>query len=213
MNAMHGFAMAAVALGLSVATLGPRKPEAPPMSKPLRALANVCEERRGVSTEAFERHLARKGSAAWTMAVVGKDAAARGDMVEQISEELGVPVVEVQASELVGRYIGETEKNLDALLKAAEARGAVLFFDEADALFGKRTDVADAGDRYADPAASTIPTRLREAQTMAFVGVRTKLPHREGLRDAVVAAPKRDAQRPEPVEPPWRALCWRPSAD
>ena len=50
---------------------------------------------------------------------------------------------------LVSKYIGETEKNLDDLFEQAESLGVILFFDEADALFGKRTEVKDAHDRYA----------------------------------------------------------------
>jgi hypothetical protein len=50
---------------------------------------------------------------------------------------------------VVSKYIGETEKNLDELFKEAEGLGVILFFDEADALFGKRTEVKDAHDRYA----------------------------------------------------------------
>ena len=50
-------------------------------------------------------------------------------------------------SKLVSKYIGETEKNLEAVFDAAEKKGWILFFDEADALFGKRTSVKDAHDK------------------------------------------------------------------
>lgn len=210
---MHGLAIGGLALGLSVAMLaGPRKPETPPVSEPLRALAKVCEQRRGVSVEAFERHLARKGSAAWTVAVVGDDDAARRDMVMQIAKGIGVSVITVDASKVVGKFIGETEKNLDALLKTAEEQGAVLLFDEADALFGKRTEVKDAHDKYADEAASTIPARVKKAQVMVFVGLRTKVPRLDGRRDVVVDVPKPEDEA-ESAKPPWRALCWPPRAD
>ncbi len=51
---------------------------------------------------------------------------------------------------MVSKYIGETEKNLNRIFEAAEDGGSILFFDECDALFGKRTDVKDALDRYAN---------------------------------------------------------------
>ena len=156
---MHGWMMHHV-LGLSVTMFaGPRK-EAPPMSTSLKSLAKVCEKQRGISAEAFERHLARKASAAWTMAVVGEDPVARRAMVDTIAKAIGAPVITVDAGKLVGTYIGEHEKNLSRLLKTAEQKGAVLFFDEADALFGKRAEVQDAHDKYGDEAASTIPARV-----------------------------------------------------
>ncbi len=181
------------------------------MSTSLKSLAKVCEKQRGISAEAFERHLARKASAAWTMAVVGEDPGARRAMVDTIAKAIGAPVITVDAGKLVGTYIGETEKNLSRLLKTAEQKGAVLFFDEADALFGKRAEVQDAHDKYGDEAASTIPARVRDAQTMVFVGLRSKVPRTEGLRDAVVAAPKPSAES-KPVAPPWRSVCWPPRA-
>jgi len=62
---------------------------------------------------------------------------------------VGRDVYHVDLSQLVNKYIGETEKNLAAVFAAAEKKSAILFFDEADALFGKRTDFKDSPDRYA----------------------------------------------------------------
>ena len=69
---------------------------------------------------------------------------------EALAAEMNRPLQRVNLSALAGRYIGETEKNLQQLLDKAEAAGAILLFDEADALFGKRTDVKDSHDRYAN---------------------------------------------------------------
>ena len=210
---MHGLAMLGLALGISAAMLaGPRKPEPPPLSGPLRALAKACEKRRGVSVKAFERHLVRKQSAAWTVAVVGEDDATRRAMITKIAKTIGVAVTTVEPGDVVGKSIGETEKNLDGLLQTAEEQGAVLLFDEADALFGKRTKVEDAHDKYADEAASTIPARVREAQVMVFVGLRSAVARSEGQRDAVVVVPEPD-QEAKSAKPPWRTLCWPPRAD
>ena len=62
----------------------------------------------------------------------------------------GGELYRVDLDAVVSKYIGETEKNLSALFDEAERSGWILFFDEADALFGKRTDVQDAHDRYAN---------------------------------------------------------------
>ena len=61
-----------------------------------------------------------------------------------------MPLYRIDLSRLVSNYIGETEKNLRRVFDAAEDAGAVLFFDEADALFGKRSEVKDSHDRYAN---------------------------------------------------------------
>ncbi len=66
----------------------------------------------------------------------------------------------VDLSRVAGKFIGETEKNLDRVFAVAEATGAVLFFDEADALFGKRTTVKDSHDRYANQEVSYLLERI-----------------------------------------------------
>ena len=69
---------------------------------------------------------------------------------EVIANELGLDLYRIDLSAVVSKYIGETEKNLRRLFDAAEDGGAILFFDEADALFGKRSEVKDSHDRYAN---------------------------------------------------------------
>lgn len=79
---------------------------------------------------------------------------------EIMARELGLSVYRVNLNQVVSRYIGETEKNLALVLKTAEAKKAVLLFDEADALFGKRSEVKDSHDRYANIEVSYILERL-----------------------------------------------------
>jgi SpoVK/Ycf46/Vps4 family AAA+-type ATPase len=67
-----------------------------------------------------------------------------------IARDLGLDLYKIDLSGIVSKYIGETEKNLDRIFRAAESGNAILFFDEADALFGKRSEVKDAHDRYAN---------------------------------------------------------------
>ena len=69
---------------------------------------------------------------------------------ESVARELGVDLFHVDLAKTVSKYIGETAKNLERMIDAAAGAGAVLLFDEADALFGKRTEPRDAHDRYAN---------------------------------------------------------------
>jgi ATPase family protein associated with various cellular activities (AAA)/winged helix domain-containing protein len=67
-----------------------------------------------------------------------------------LAAQLGLEIFRVDLATVVSKYIGETEKNLDRIFDAAEGSNAILFFDEADALFGKRSEVSDSHDRYAN---------------------------------------------------------------
>jgi SpoVK/Ycf46/Vps4 family AAA+-type ATPase len=69
---------------------------------------------------------------------------------EVLAKESGRDLYRVDLSKIVSRYIGETEKNLRRVFATAESRRAILLFDEADALFGKRSEVKDSHDRYAN---------------------------------------------------------------
>ena len=77
-----------------------------------------------------------------------------------IARELGLELYQVDLSKVVSKFIGETEKNLAALFDAAEAGHAILLFDEADSLFGKRTDVKSSNDRYANLETNYLLQRL-----------------------------------------------------
>jgi len=79
---------------------------------------------------------------------------------EIVAGALGLDVFKLDLSSVVSKYIGETEKNLDAVFDAAASGNMVLFFDEADALFGKRSEVKDARDRYANIEVSYLLQRL-----------------------------------------------------
>jgi SpoVK/Ycf46/Vps4 family AAA+-type ATPase len=67
-----------------------------------------------------------------------------------IANDLGLDLYKIDLSAVVSKYIGETEKNLERIFGEAQDSNAILFFDEADALFGKRSEVRDAHDRYAN---------------------------------------------------------------
>jgi len=69
----------------------------------------------------------------------------------------------------VSKYIGETEKNLDRIFTAAQNTNAILFFDEADALFGKRSEVKDAHDRYANIEVGYLLQKMEEFEGIAVL--------------------------------------------
>ena len=80
--------------------------------------------------------------------------------VEVIGNALNLDVYKIDLSTVVSKYIGETEKNLEQIFSAASSANLVLFFDEADAIFGKRSEVADAHDRYANIEVAYLLQRL-----------------------------------------------------
>ncbi|MBP9183288.1 MAG: ATP-binding protein [Fuscovulum sp.] len=88
---------------------------------------------------------------------------------EAIAAEVGMPIYRIDLSQVVNKYIGETEKNLSRLFDAADSGDAILFFDEADALFGKRTEVKDAHDRYANLEVSYLLERMERFRGMAIL--------------------------------------------
>ena len=88
---------------------------------------------------------------------------------EVLGHELALPMYRVDLSQVVNKYIGETEKNLRRIFDAAEAADCLLFFDEADALFGKRTEVKDAHDRYANIEVSYLLERMERFKGLAVL--------------------------------------------
>ncbi|MBN1439691.1 MAG: ATP-binding protein [Anaerolineales bacterium] len=79
-----------------------------------------------------------------------------------IARELGLDIYRIDLSGIVSKYIGETEKNLDRIFQSAESGNAILFFDEADALFGRRSEVKDSHDRYANIEISYLLQKIEE---------------------------------------------------
>ncbi len=79
-----------------------------------------------------------------------------------LAKQLGLDIYRIDLSGIVSKYIGETEKNLAKIFKEAESSNVILFFDECDALFGKRTEVRDAHDRYANIETSYLLQKMDE---------------------------------------------------
>jgi SpoVK/Ycf46/Vps4 family AAA+-type ATPase len=81
---------------------------------------------------------------------------------EVIAGDLGLDLYKIDLSTVMSKYVGETEKNLERIFSAAHNSNAILFFDEADALFGKRSEVKDAHDRYANVEISYLLQKMEE---------------------------------------------------
>ncbi|MFO0889867.1 MAG: ATP-binding protein [Isosphaeraceae bacterium] len=139
---------------------------------------------------------------------------------EVIANDLRLDLYRIDLSQVVSKYIGETEKNLRKVFEAAEEGGAILLFDEADALFGKRSEVKDSHDRYANIEVSYLLQRMECYRGLAVLTTNKK----EDLDTAflrrirfVVRFPFPDAagraeiwRRIFPAETPRRA--WTPNA-
>ena len=93
---------------------------------------------------------------------------------EVIANELRLHLYRIDLSAVVSKYIGETEKNLRKLFDAAEQGGAILFFDEADALFGKRSEVKDSHDRYANIEINYLLQRMEAFSGLAILATNMK---------------------------------------
>ncbi|MBA4142861.1 MAG: ATP-binding protein [Nitrosospira sp.] len=86
-----------------------------------------------------------------------------------IAGELGLDLYKIDLSNVVSKYIGETEKNLSRIFDEAETSNAILFFDEADALFGKRSEVKDSHDRYANIETGYLLQRMEEHEGIVIL--------------------------------------------
>lgn len=94
---------------------------------------------------------------------------------EVIAHQLQLDLYKIDLSQIVSKYIGETEKNLNRIFTAATNSNAILFFDEADALFGKRSEVQDARDRYANIEVGYLLQKMEEYEGIAILT--TNLPN------------------------------------
>ena len=94
-----------------------------------------------------------------------------------LARELGLDLYQIDLSRVVSKYIGETEKNLDRIFEEAENANAMLFFDEADALFGKRSAIKDAHDRYANIEVAYLLQKMeqREGVTIMATNLRANI--------------------------------------
>ncbi|HEY8870409.1 MAG TPA: ATP-binding protein [Candidatus Limnocylindrales bacterium] len=118
----------------------------------LDLLHQIADQVRGRSTADEDWSFGgpkRRGSGA-SVLFAGASGAGQSTAAEVLARALGFSLYRIDLSTAVSKYIGETEKNLRRVFDAANESNAILFFDEADALFGKRSEVKDSHDRYAN---------------------------------------------------------------
>jgi len=101
--------------------------------------------------------------------LAGAAGAAAASAAATLAADLATTVVRLDLNAVVSKYIGETEKNIDRVFADAERAGSVILVDEADALFGSRTGVKDAHDRYANLDTSHLLARLEEYDGLAIL--------------------------------------------
>ena len=169
----------------------------------LREICSQVRHRHRVLGEwRFERKLSYgKGLSAL---FAGPSGTGKTMAAEVIAGELQLDLYKIDLSVVVSKYIGETEKNLAKIFREAESSNAILFFDEADALFGKRTKVSDAHDRYANIETSYLLQKMEAYEGVAILATN----FRENIDDAftrrirfLVDFPFPDAERRQQI---WR---------
>jgi hypothetical protein len=166
------------------------------------AVAHVRHRTRVYDTWGFSR----KGSRGLGITALFSGGSGTGKTMaaEVLANELRLDLYRIDLSAVVSKYIGETEKNLRRVFDAAEEGGAILFFDEADALFGKRSEVRDSHDRYANIEVSYLLQRMEAYRGLAILATNLK----SGLDTAFLRRIRFIVQFPFP-DASQRAEIWR----
>jgi hypothetical protein len=129
--------------------------------RPVQQLRDVCRAVAWRHVVHGEWGLARRASGLGVAVLLtGASGTGKTMAASVVARELGLEMYRIDLSAVVSKYIGETEKNLDRVFNEAQTSNAVLFFDEADALFGKRSEVKDAHDRYANVETAYLLQRM-----------------------------------------------------
>jgi hypothetical protein len=169
----------------------------------LRHIADQVDERSRVYEEWGFRKRSSRGLGI-TVLFSGESGTGKTMAAEILANHLRLNLYRIDLSAVVSKYIGETEKNLRRLFDAAEDGGAVLFFDEADALFGKRSEVRDSHDRYANIEVNYLLQRLEAYQGLAILATNLK----SGLDDAFTRRLRFTVIFPKPDEA-YRRQIWQ----
>ena len=135
-------------------------------------VAQVRQRNKVYEDWGFERRMNR-GLGISTL-FAGESGTGKTMAAEVLTNELKLDLYRIDLSAVVSKYIGETEKNLRRIFDAAEGGGAVLFFDEADALFGKRSEVKDSHDRYANIEINYLLQRIESYRGLAILATNVK---------------------------------------
>lgn len=139
--------------------------------RPAQMLRSLCDRVRYRSTVLDEWGMRPGGARGRGVTALFAGPAGTGKTMsgEAIAGELGVPLFVVDLASVVDKYIGETEKNLEDVFRTVENEDGVLLFDEADALFGKRSEISDARDRYANIEVAYLLQRIEAFDGLAIL--------------------------------------------
>jgi adenylate kinase family enzyme len=121
-----------------------------------------------------------------------------------VARELGLDLYKIDLSTVVSKYIGETEKQLSQIFREAQSSNAILFFDEADAIFGKRSEVKDAHDRYANIEVAYLLQKMEEYEGIVILATN----FRKNIDEAFTRRIHYIVEFPFP-EPEYRERIWR----
>ncbi|MFN8375300.1 MAG: ATP-binding protein [Anaerolineae bacterium] len=134
-------------------------------------LRELCERAENIDLVRDEWGFGRKRARTASISALfaGESGTGKTMSAEVIAYHLGLVMYKIDLSAVVSKYIGETEKNLGVIFEEAQASNAILFFDEADALFGKRSEVKDARDRYANIETAYLLQRIEDYEGIAIL--------------------------------------------
>ncbi len=134
----------------------------------LKAIASQIKDRNKVYEKwGFAKKVAR--GLGISVLFAGESGTGKTMAAEVLANDLHLDLYKIDLSKVVNKYIGETEKNLKKIFDAAEDGGAILLFDEADALFGKRSEVKDSHDRYSNIEVSYLLQRMEAYRGLAIL--------------------------------------------
>lgn len=173
----------------------------PRLKRPSRHDIGLSEEGHA-GLDAIVDHVRRRellgevGKVDGTTVFLGPSGTGKTLAAEVVADELGLELYRVDLSRIVSKYIGETEKHLDRIFAAARNANAVLFFDEADALFGKRSEVKDSHDRYANIEIAYLLQGIEEYNGLVLLARNRK----EDLDDAFMRRIRFIVNFPSPKE-------------
>ena len=127
-------------------------------------MADICNVVKHKSTVYSDWGFGNKFSLGkgFTALFTGESGTGKTMAAEVIAKELNLDIYKIDLSSIQSKYIGETEKNLNTIFKESEGSNSILFCDEADSLFGKRTDVKDSHDRYANIETNYLLQKIDE---------------------------------------------------
>jgi SpoVK/Ycf46/Vps4 family AAA+-type ATPase len=138
----------------------------------LRELGAPAELQRGL--ESVREQIALQRRRALQILFVGAPGKGQALAAASLGKAAAASVFRIDLPAVVSRYVGETEKTLSRILDHAQSANAILFFDEADALFGRRTQVNDAHDRYANVETAYLLQKLEAHAGVVILAVRSR---------------------------------------